>query len=45
MANGDFEKGTWSQLPSNCTNSFTLGVDGDLKNELTHTLTLGLVPA
>jgi len=24
MANGDFEKGSWSQLPSNCTNSFTL---------------------
>ena len=24
MANGDFEKGTWSELPSNCTNSFTL---------------------
>ena len=24
MANGDFEEGSWSQLPTNCTNSFTL---------------------
>jgi hypothetical protein len=24
MSNGDFQKGTWTQLPSNCTNSYIL---------------------
>ncbi len=24
MSNGDFQKGTWNQLPSNCTRSYTL---------------------
>src|SRR6266480_7537758 len=24
MSNGGFQKGTWNQLPSNCTQSFTL---------------------
>jgi len=24
MANGDFQKGTWNELPDNCTRSVTL---------------------
>jgi len=24
MANGDFQKGTWNELPDNCTRSITL---------------------